>query len=83
MHPPSRMGSHTRLSGVLSYAAPSIPTMFPRATLAAALGQHYEIGATFTVTVTANGKVVPHVPFVNKGDQGSQMQMRFWKVSLP
>ena len=57
--------------------------MSSRATLAAALGKNFEVDTKFTVTVTANGKVVPRVPFVNKGDQGSQMSERFRKVSPP
>ena len=68
---------------MLSYAAPSIPDMSSRATLAAAMGRNFEVDTKFTVTVTANGKVVPRVPFVNKGEQGSQISERYWKVSPP
>ena len=57
--------------------------MSSRATLAAAMGKNFEVDTKFTVTVTANGKVVPRVPFVNKGVQGSQMSERFRKVSPP
>ena len=68
---------------MLSYAAPSIPDMSSRATLAAALGQNFDVDTKFTATVTANGKVVQCVPFVNKGKQGSQMSEGFRKVSPP
>ena len=57
--------------------------MSSRATLAAALGLNFEVDTKFTVTITANGKVVQCVPFVNKGVQGSQMSERFRKVSPP
>ena len=49
-------------------------------TLAIAL--NYNIGAEFTVTVTAGGEAaVDDVPFVNKGTQGFQMSQSFWTVS--
>ncbi len=57
--------------------------MSSRATLAAALGQNFEVDTKFTVTITANGKVVQSVPFVNKGVQGSQMSEGYRKVSPP
>ena len=84
IHPPSRMGSHTRISGVLSYAAPSIANISSHAALAAAKGQNYNIGAKFTVTVDAGGgETVREVPFVTKGERGYQMNSDFWKVSPP
>jgi hypothetical protein len=46
-----------------------------------AIGQQFDSGTKFTVTVTVGGKVVRRVPFVNKGDQGSQMSQSFWTVS--
>ena len=81
MYPPSRMGAHTRISGVLSYAAPSIANISSHAALAAAKGQNYNIGAKFTVTVDAGGETVREVPFVNKEGRGFQMNSDFWKVS--
>ena len=57
--------------------------MSSRATLAAALGKNFDVDTKFTVTITANGKVVQCVPFVNKGVQGYQMNSAFWKVSPP
>ena len=46
-----------------------------------AIEQKYDHGTKFTVTVTVGEKVVPDVPFVNKGKQGSQMNKEFWTVS--
>jgi hypothetical protein len=55
----------------------------PPAGSSGAMAQNFEVDTKFTVTVTANGKIVPSVPFVNKGKQGSQMSERFRKVSPP
>ncbi len=46
-----------------------------------AIGQQFDTGTKFTVTVTVGEKVAPRVPFVKKGDQGSQMSQSFWTVS--
>ena len=51
-------------------------------TLAIAL--NYNIGAEFTVTVTAGGEAaVDDVPFVTKGKEKYQMNQFFWKVRPP
>ena len=88
MRPPSRMGphahSHTHLSGMVSYASPSIPNMSLHAALAAAKEKNYNIGAQFTVTVTACDKSVCDVPFGSRGAQpGTEMKKSFWKVRPP
>ena len=88
MRPPSRMGphahSHTHLSGMVAYASPSIPNMSLHAALAAAKEKNYNIGAQFTVTVTACDKSVCDVPFGSRGAQpGTEMKKSFWKVRPP
>ena len=63
------------------YSTGSIANISSHAALAAAKGQNYNIGAKFTVTVDADGKIVREVPFVNKEGRGFQMNSDFWKVS--
>ena len=46
-----------------------------------AIGQQFDRGTKFTVTVTVGEEVAPRVPFVNKGVQGFQLSQSFWTVS--
>jgi hypothetical protein len=61
--------------------------MSSRATLAAAKGRNFNVGAEFTVTVTvtvtASRKAVDDVPFATQGEKLYQMNHAFWKVSPP
>ena len=46
-----------------------------------AIGQQFDRGTKFTVTVTVGEKVAPRVPFVKKGVEGFRMSQSFWTVS--
>ena len=85
MYPLSRDAhSHTHLSGVLSYASPSILSMPLHADLAAAIALNHNVGTKFTLTVTAGGIAVKHAPFGGKGKEAKwQLNKTFWEVRTP